>query len=188
LAEEVTAVASEHGFALPLAFGNIARGWCLGVMGQPSDAISVMEQALNTLPKGANLGAPFHLIALAELYGKAGRSEEGLKRLAEAAELIERTEERWAEAELHRLRGMLLLSTNEQRAAEVSFKQALVVAREQGAKFWELRAAIGFARLIDGQGKRSEARDLLAPIYGSFIEGFDTPDLREAKALLGALT
>jgi predicted ATPase len=188
LAEEVTAVASEHGFALPLAFGNIARGWCLGVMGQPSDAISVMEQALNTLPKGANLGAPFHLIALAELYGKAGRSEEGLKRLAEAAELIERTEERWAEAELHRLRGMLLLSTNEQRVAEVSFKQALVVAREQGAKFWELRAAIGFARLIDGQGKRSEARDLLAPIYGSFIEGFDTPDLREAKALLGALT
>lgn len=186
LAEEVMAVASEHGFALPLALGNIARGWCLGVTGQPLDAISAMEQTLNTFPKGANLGAPFHLIALAELYGKAGRPEEGLKQLAEAAELVERTEERWAEAEMHRLRGMLLLSTNAQHAAEDSFKQALAVARRQGAKFWELRAATDLARLIDAQGKRNEARDLLAPIYDWFTEGFDAPDLTEAKALLAA--
>jgi class 3 adenylate cyclase/predicted ATPase len=188
LAEEVLAISREHGFALPLAFGNIARGWCLGMMGQSSDAISLMEQALNKFPRGANLGAPFHLIALAELYGKAGQPEEGLKRLAEAAELIEKTGERWAAAEMHRLRGMLLLSTNEQRAAEDSFKQALAVARRQGAKFWELRAATSFARLIGAQGKRNEARDLLAPIYGWFTEGFATPDLKEAKALLGSLT
>jgi predicted ATPase len=188
LAEEVLAISREHGFALPLAFGNIARGWCLGMMGQSSDAISLMEQALNKLPRGANLGAPFHLIALAELYGKAGQPGEGLKRLAEAAELIEKTGERWAAAEMHRLRGMLLLSTNEEHAAEDSFKQALAVARRQDAKFWELRAATSFARLIGAQGKRNEARDLLAPIYGWFTEGFATPDLKEAKALLGALT
>jgi class 3 adenylate cyclase/tetratricopeptide (TPR) repeat protein len=188
LAEEVLAISKEHGFALPLAFGNIARGWCLGMMGQSSEAISLMEQALNKFPRGANLGAPFHLIALAELYGKAGQPQEGLKRLAEAAELIEKTGERWAAAEMHRLRGMLLLSINEQRAAEDSFKQALAVARRQDAKFWELRAATSFARLIGAQGKRNEARDLLAPIYGWFTEGFATPDLKEAKALLGALT
>jgi tetratricopeptide (TPR) repeat protein len=187
LAEEVLAISSEQGFSLPIAFGNIARGWCLGVMGQPAEGISLIQQALSKFPRGANLGAPFHLVALAELYGKAEQPEEGLKRLAEAAALVEKTEERWATAEMHRLRGMLLLATNEHDAAEDSFNQALAVARRQSAKFWELRAATSLARLWRHQGKRNEAHDLLAPIYGWFTEGFDMRDLRDAKILLNKL-
>jgi predicted ATPase len=186
-AEEVLVISREHGFALPFAFGNIARGWCLGVTGQPADGISLIEQALKEFPEGANLGTPFHLMALAELYGKAGQVDEGLQRLTEAAELVEITEERWAEAEMHRLRGTLLLSTNKRDDAEESFNHALAVARRQSAKFWELRAAIDLARLWRDQGYQRQARDLLAPVYGWFTEGFDTHDLKEAKALLNEL-
>jgi len=187
LAEEVVAIASEHGFALPLAFGNMARGWCLGVLGQPKEGIALLEEALTKFPSGSRLGAPFHLVALAEVYGKAGQPKEGLKRLAAADELIEKTGERWAEAEMHRLRGNLLLSANRHDAAEDSYNRALAVAGRQSAKFWKLRAATDLARFWLDRGKRNEARGLLAPIYGSFSEGFDVPDLKEAKALLGAL-
>jgi predicted ATPase len=114
----------------------------------------------------------------------AGEPEKGLDRLAEAAALVEATRERRAEAETYRLRGTLLLSMHEHGAAEDSHCQALTVARHQSAKFWELRAAFDLARLWRDQGKRAEARDLLAPIYGWFTEGFDTPVLQEAKALL----
>jgi class 3 adenylate cyclase/predicted ATPase len=183
-AEEVLAISRAHGFALPLAFANIARGWCLGVMGQPDEGVSQIQQAVSKLPKGAKLGAPFHLLALAELYGKVGQPEAGLQRLTEAAELAETTKERWAAAEMHRLRGKLLLSTNKHDAAEESFNHALAVARRQSAKFWELRAATDLARLWRHQGQSRQARDLLAPVYGWFTEGFDTHDLREAKALL----
>lgn len=187
LAEEVLASSIEHGFSLPLAFANIARGWCLGVLGHPAEGISRIQEALSKFPRGANLGAPFHLVALAELHGRAEQPEEGLKRLAEAAELIERTEERWAAAEMHRLRGMLLLATNEHDAAEGSFNQALAVARRQNARFWELRAATSLARLWRDHGKQNEAHDLLAPIHDWFTEGFDAPDLRDAKLLLDQL-
>jgi predicted ATPase len=183
-AEEVLAISREHGFALPFAFANIARGWCLGVMGQPAEGVSLIEQALSKLPRGANLGAPFHLMVLAEIYGKTGQPDEGLKRLAEAAELVEKTDERWAAAEMNRLRGMLLLSTKEGDAAEDSFNQALAVARQQGAKFWELRAATNLARLWRDQGKSQQARELLAPVYEWFTEGLDTHVLKEARALL----
>jgi predicted ATPase len=186
LAEEVTAIASEHGFALPLALGNMARGWCLGVMGEPEEGIALLEKAFTKFPSGAHLGAPFHLMALAEVYGKAGRTNEGLKRLAAADELIEKTGERWAEAEMHRLRGTLLLSARDE-AAEGCYSQALAVARRQKANFWELRAGRDLARLWHDQGKRNEARDLLAPIYSRFSEGMDTPDLKDAKTLLDAL-
>jgi class 3 adenylate cyclase/tetratricopeptide (TPR) repeat protein len=187
LAEEVSAISSEHGFSLPLAFGSITRGWCLGVMGQCAEGISLIEQALKTFPRGASLGAPFHLIALADLYGKAGQPEKGLKQLADAAELVQKTQERWAEAELHRLRGILLLSMNRHAAAEDSFKEALTVARRQSAKFWELRAASSLAGLWRDQEKRKQARDLLAPIYGWFTDGFDTLVLNEAKSTLDQL-
>ena len=183
-AEEVLAISSEHGFGLPFALGNMARGWSVGVTGQPAEGVSLIEQALNKLPQGANLGAPFHLMALAEVYGKAGRPLEGLRRLAEAAELVERTGERWAAAEMHRLGGVLLLSTDEDDAAEDSFNQALAIARQQDAKFWELRAATELARLWRDQGKSHQARELLAPVYGWFTEGFDTPALKEARELL----
>jgi class 3 adenylate cyclase/tetratricopeptide (TPR) repeat protein len=186
-AEEVTAIASEHGFALPLALANMTRGWCLGVLGQPEEGIKLLEQSLTKFPSGAHLGAPFHLMALAEVYGKAGQPEEGLKRLAAAEELVEMTGERWAEAELHRLRGSLLLSANRHKAAEDSFNQALAVARRQNARFWELRAATDLARLWQDQGKPTQARDLLTPISSLFSERLDMPELKEAKTLIAAL-
>ena len=105
----------------------------------------------------------------------AAQPEEGLNRLAEAAKLVETTQERWAEAEMHRMRGTLLLSMHEHAAAEDSYRQALAVARRQSAKFWELRAALDLARLWRDQGKAQQARDLLAPVYDWFTEGFDTP-------------
>jgi predicted ATPase len=126
-------------------------------------------------------------MTLAEVCGRAGQPEEGLKRLAEAAELVETTKERWAEAEIHRMRGTLLLSMHEEALAEDSYRRALAVARVQQAKSWELRAAMSMARLWRDQGERKEARDLLAPVYGWFTEGFDTLDLKEAKALLDEL-
>src|SRR6516225_11227117 len=114
----------------------------------------------------------------------AYHGERGLNRLAEAAKIVEVTQERWAEAEMHRLRGTLLLSMNKHAEAENSYRQALSVAQRQSAKFWELRAAKSMARLWRDQGKRDKARDLLAPVYGWFTEGFATRDLKEAKALL----
>jgi predicted ATPase len=101
--------------------------------------------------------------------------------------LVEATQERWAEAEMHRLRGTLLLSMSKHAEAENSYRQALSVAQRQSAKFWELRAAMSMARLWRDQGKRIEARNLLAPIDGWFTEGFDTPVLQDAKALLDEL-
>jgi predicted ATPase len=108
-------------------------------------------------------------------------------RVVEAAKLVERTRECWAEAEMFRLRGTLLLSMNEHTQAENYYRQALASSQRQSAKFWELRAATSLARLWRDQGKRDEARDLLAPVYGWFTEGFDTLDLKEAKALLEQL-
>ena len=117
----------------------------------------------------------------------AGQPEEGLKWLAQAEAMIERTREHWPEAEVHRLRAQLLLGMNDTIGAEASFGKALEIARLQSAKFWELRAATSLARLWRDQGKRTEARDLLAPIYGWFTEGFDTPVLQDAKTLLDEL-
>ena len=124
---------------------------------------------------------------LAEVYGISGQWEEALARLDEAAHLVETTQERWTDADRHRLRGALLLPMNDPAPAEECYRQALAVAREQNAKFWELRAATSLARLWRDQGKRTDARDLLAPVYGWFTEGFDTLDLKEAKALLDEL-
>lgn len=127
------------------------------------------------------------LLTLADAYGMAALPQQGLDQLAEAAKLVETTHERWTEAEIHRLRGTLLLSLREHAAAEDSYRRALEVARRQSAKFWELRAARDLARLWRDQGKRTEARDLLSPIYGSFTEGFAARDLKEVKHLLADL-
>src|SRR4029077_18006338 len=136
---------------------------------------------------GGYLLTPFYLMTLAEVCGKTAQTEQGLSRLAEASKLVEMTQERWGEAEMHRLRGKLLATMNEQAAAESSYRQALIVARAQSAKLFELRAATSLARLLRDEGKGDEARDLLAPVYGWFTEGFDTRDLKEAKALLREL-
>jgi predicted ATPase len=129
-----------------------------------------------------------HFIALlAAAYEIAGQIEESLTLLDEALQLSERTGERWFAAEANRHKGELLLRQGHAEAAEELYRKALSIAREQEAKLWELRAAASLARLRRDQGRRAEACDLLAPVYGWFTEGFDTPDLKEARALLDAL-
>jgi predicted ATPase len=136
---------------------------------------------------GAVTWAPFFLTLLAEAEGRTKKRDQELVHLTEAGRLIAETEERWAEAELHRVRGELLRARHDPAGAERCFCQAIGIAQQQSAKFWELRAAISLARLWHEQGKRDVARDLLTPIYSWFTEGFDTPVLKEAKALLDEL-
>jgi predicted ATPase len=107
--------------------------------------------------------------------------------LDDALRIVERTEERWFAAELNRLKGQLMLRQGQSEAAEEFYCKALNIAQEQEAKLWELRTAASLARLWRDQGKRGKARDLLAPVYGWFTEGFDTLDLKEAKTLLDEL-
>ena len=125
----------------------------------------------------------------AEAYGKIGQPEEGLAVLAEALRAVEDTGDHFYDAAFYRLEGEFLLqrSADNQREAEACFQHAMTIAQSQDAKAWELRTATSLARLWQHQGKRQEARDLLAPVYHWFIEGFDTPDLQDAKALLDAL-
>jgi class 3 adenylate cyclase/predicted ATPase len=187
-AEELLAIANKEGAPAWLGLGRIMRGWCLGTIGETAEQIPLLIEGLAILRAvGSNLLLPFFLTLLAEIYGRSAQPKEGLDRLAEAAKMIELTNERWAEAETHRLRGTLLLSINEHVAAENSFHHALSVARGQRAKFWELRAALDLARLWRNQGKRTKARDLLGPVYDWFTEGFDTPVLQDAEALLDEL-
>ena len=130
---------------------------------------------------------PHYIALLAAACEIAGQIEEGAALLDEALQIVERTGERWFAAELNRHKGQLLLRQGHPEAAEELYRKALSIAREQEAKLWELRAAASLARLRRDQGRRAEARDLLAPVYGWFTEGFDTPDLKEAKALLDEL-
>jgi predicted ATPase len=136
---------------------------------------------------GAVTTVPFFLTMLAGALGNAGRPTEGLKQLNEAVQQIEATEERWSEADVHRVRGELLIAVGDAVVAEKSLYQAIGVARRQSAKLFELRAATSLARLWRDQGKCTEGYHLLAPVYGWFTEGFDTLDLKEAKALLDEL-
>jgi len=138
---------------------------------------------------GTALLGSYFCTVLADIAAHLGHTEDGLQALAEAHSLMEQHEERWWEAEVHRLRGIILLRQpgTPQAEAEVWLRRALDVARRQQAKSLELRAAMSLARLWQQQGKQAEAHELLAPVYGWFTEGFDTADLQEAKALLEAL-
>jgi predicted ATPase len=137
---------------------------------------------------GTRYRRPTFLAWLAEAYGKAGQAEEGLSVLAEALAQVKKTDERYYEAELRRLKGELLLMQGDKTEAEASFHKAIEVARRQQAKSWELRATVSLCRLWQKQGRVDEARQTLAEIYGWFTEGFDTPDLKEARALLEELS
>ena len=127
------------------------------------------------------------LLSLAEAYAQLGQLSEGLNSLAEAEQIIEITDERHYEAELHRRRGDLLNAAGDRPAAERSYRQAIAVAEQQRAKLLQLRASVHLARLWRDEGEHAEARELLAPIYDWFTEGFDTRDLKEARALLDEL-
>ena len=164
------------------------RGWALVEQGQGDAGIAEIRQgiAAQRATGGRNTGP---LALLAKACWNLGQSEEGLRVVAETLAIVNSNGEgRWM-AELYRLQGELLLTlASEHHAeAETCFQQALEVARRQQAKSWELRAAVSLSRLWQHQGKQAEARELLAPIYGWFTEGFDTADLQEAKALLDAL-
>jgi predicted ATPase len=136
---------------------------------------------------GAVFTIPNYLIMLAQVHAALGRPKEGLKHLASATELVEKNDERVWEPELHTVRGELMAMMGDRTAAEEAFHRSLTVSRNVSAKLIELRASSRLARLWRDQEKRTEARDLLAPIYGWFTEGFDAMDLKEAKALLAEL-
>ena len=186
------ALDASRGLRFWLASGTILRGWALAEQGQGEEGIAQMRQGLAAWQAtGAELGRPHFLALLAEAYGNVGQAEEGLHVLAEALAAVA---QHWGAL----LRGGAVSaqggaaagagSAEQQTEAEACFHQALDVARRQQAKSLELRAAMSLSRLWQQQGKRAEARELLAPIYGWFTEGFDTADLQEAKALLEELT
>ena len=205
-AEACIPLATEYGFALWVALGTIMRGGASAVQGHGEAGIAHLRQGLAAWQAiGSKVGRTSYLTFLAEAYGHVGQTAEGLHVLAEALACAHTTGERCYEAELYRLKGELLLQSGDQglesgvltsdaglqtrdAEAEACFCQALDIARRQQAKSLELRAAMSLSRLWQQQGKRAEARALLAPVYGWFTEGFDTADLREAQVLLEALT
>jgi predicted ATPase len=190
-AETSRSLVNEHGFVQQMANETYRQGLLLAQQGQLQAGIAHMQQGWAAYrATGANVRQPMYLAPLAEAYGQAGQVDEGLQVLAEALAYVEQAGERWWEAELHRLKGELLLiqSSDNYAAAESCFSQAFDLARQQQAKSWELRAAMSLSLLWQQQGKRTKVYELLAPIYNWFTEGFDTTDLQEAKALLQELT
>jgi predicted ATPase len=194
--EAAIAICTEKGFGGMLAMATRLRGSALAEQGQIEEGIGLMSRGLAAkLATGAGIFQTGNLYILAKAYGTAGRFEEGLATVAEAIALVERTDERTHEAELHRLKGDLLLRRSGietehivQTEAKECFRRAIDIARGQQAKSWELRAVVSLARLLHQQGKKEEARQMLAELYGWFTEGFDSADLKEAKALLEELS
>ena len=188
LVEAFMHLAAEQAFAFLTALGTIMRGWALVARGDVDAGLSDLREGITSVGStGARVR--YHLAYLAEAYAKAGRTEEGLRCVDEELALMDKTAERYYEAEFYRLKGVLLLSQplDHQAEAEACFRHAMTIAHRQHAKSWELRAAMSLARLWQQQGKRKEAYELLDPVYHWFTEGFDTADLQEARALLEAL-
>jgi predicted ATPase len=202
-AEAAIALSTEHGIPQWLMVGMIVRGRALAEQGQVEEGIALMCQGLTAQrASGVEMSRPYFLVELTEAYAKGGQVEEGLNVAAEALTVVDRTGDHVAEAELYRLKGELTLqqeargwrpetSPQASRAVEQEakgyFLKAIEIARRQQAKSWELRAVMGLARLWQQQGKKEEARQMLAEIYGWFTEGFETADLRAAQALLKEL-
>lgn len=187
-AEEMLDLSNRHGFALFQALGETMKGCALAALGHAEQGLPLLHRGLavtRAIDQGLHL--PQNLTMLAYAYGKAGQIEEGLSRLAEAADIARTTQDRWAEAELCRVRGDLELASGRAPEAENSYRQALSVARRQNARLWELRAAVSLARLLHDERRNEEARKLLQPIYGWFTTAVRTPDLEEARELLARL-
>jgi class 3 adenylate cyclase/tetratricopeptide (TPR) repeat protein len=187
--EEVLTLATGQGFPHYLGLALAYRGWSLVTFGQAKEGLALLTQGLAELRTMRSvLWTPMLFTWLAEAHTVLGQPTEARGCLAETARIVETTEERWAEAELlHRVPGDLLNASGDQSAAERHYRQAISVAERQSAKLFQLRASTSLARLWRDQGKRTEARDLLGPIYNWFTEGFDVPDLKDAKALLDEL-
>jgi predicted ATPase len=165
----------------------LLRGWAIFEEGQGEAGIAQLREGLAAYRAiGAQIECSHWLALLAGAHCDSGQPAHGLRLIAEALDHVAQTGIVYYEAELHRLEGelRLRLDTPDEQRAEASFRRALEIARQQQAKSWELRAATSLARLRGEQGRRTEARDLLAPVYGWFTEGFDTADLKDAKAVL----
>ena len=187
--EELVELATEQGFPHLRGSGRCFRAWAtIALEGSIEDAISEMRDGLaEKRATGAEVKVPYYFGLLAEAHRRINQTMEGLMLLSDALELVERTGEHWYEAELYRLRGEMLIKNGDRGGAEPWFSDALATTKKYGAKLFELRAAMSLARLWRDQGKVQQARELLAPVYGWFTEGFETRDLKEAKALLAEL-
>ena len=190
-AEAAIAVSREHGLPAVELWCLLPRGWALAEQGDVAKGISDIREGMERR-QAYGMGAvwPWFLVLLAEAYGKVGRLEEGLAALREALQWVHRNDERLYEAEAHRIRGELLLKQDapDSAGAERCFQRALQIARQQQAKSWELRAATSLSRLWLQEGKTDDARELLVPVYDWFTEGFDTPDLHDARVLADRLS
>jgi class 3 adenylate cyclase/predicted ATPase len=190
LLEEVVALADQKGSLIWKAFGLMNQGYVRALTGRTSDAIDIITAGIAAWRStGSTVFAPSFLSYLASSYADIGQFDEALRCIDDAMAAIDTTKEKWWEAEANRVAGEIVLKSlsSETAKAETYFEQALAIARKQQAKSLELRAAMSIARLWRDQDKRGEARELLGPVYGWFTEGFDTLDLKEAKALLGEL-
>ena len=183
----MVAIATEQGFPYWRAHGAIYRGWVKVKNGDVDEGLSLLRGG--SVAYGATSAGPGmdNIALLAQGCEIAGQIEEAVSLFDDALQIVERTGERWFAAELNRHKGQLVQQQGHSQAAEELYRKALNIAGKQKAKLWELRAAVSLARLRRDQGRHAEGRDLLARIYRWFTEGFDTPDLKEAKALLGAL-
>jgi class 3 adenylate cyclase/predicted ATPase len=189
--EEVIALADEKDASFHKALGTLNQAWVVTLTGKASDAIQMFTSGIAAYRStGATIWMPLHLSHLARAKAELGQFHDAWRYIGEAMAAIETTNERWFEAEANCIAGQITLLSPEPNAAKAQtyFERALQIARRQQAKSWELRAATSMARLWRDQGKREQAHSLLAPIYGWFTEGFDTRDLKEARALLDALS
>ena len=190
-AQELVALAEEKGSLFWKAFGMVNQGCVLALTGRTLDATEMLISGMAAMrTTGATVWMPFYLLHLARAHAELGQFEAAWRCIGEAMTAAETTKEKWSEAEIHRTAGEIALMSPEPDAAKAQahFERAIAIARAQEAKSWELRAATSLARLWRDHGERQQARDLLAPVYGWFTEGFDTADLKEAKALLDELT
>jgi class 3 adenylate cyclase/predicted ATPase len=186
--DELVALTREQGFPHWRAHGTICKGWLKVHTGDVAEGITLLRTGSTAFrATGAEILAPYHIALWARACEIAGQIEEAVSLFDDALRIIGRTGERWFLAELNRLKGQLLLREGYPEDAEKLYRKALTIAQEQEARLWEVRAAASLARLLRERGKRAAGYNLLATVYGWFTEGFDTPDLREAKALLDEL-
>jgi len=186
--DELVALATEQGFPVRHGQGTLFRGWVRVTNGDVIEGISLLRGGSAAYrDAGSEVWMTYYVALLARACETAGQIEEAVTLLDDGLRIVERTGERWLEADLYRHKGELLLRQGQAETAENLYRKALSIAREQEAKLWELRATTSLARLRRDQGRCVQARDLLAPVYGWFTEGFGTADLRKAKALLEEL-
>jgi predicted ATPase len=188
--DELIVLANDKSSVYWKAFGTWLQGWLFSLTGKAANAVPLLTSGIATWQStGATLLAPMQSSCLAAAYAQLGQFADARRSIDEAMTAINKSRETWYEAEVNRIAGEIALRSPEPDTAKAQeyFEHALSVARQQQAKSWELRAAMSVARLWRDQGKVQQARELLAPVYGWFTEGFDTRDLKEAKALLEEL-